>query len=558
MASTMEQLLFLQEDISSRVTRGRSNFMKTPKERLTIDLAQTKLEALEKLWEQFVETHAELCKTADPKLLKASLYMTQDLYESTEELYIDYKCLLKKALPVRQSAQSEASDSQSEGKSGGNSFFKLPKIIIPKFSGNYNEWTTFRDLYKSLVHDIDMDKSIKMQYLKGLLGGEAEQLVRNMSISEANYDQCWATLIERYNNKRYLCNTILQRLFGQRSSSTESASFLKEILDNTTECMGALANLGVDVSTWDLIIIYMTALKLDHESRKQWELQSVNCNNEELPRFKAFQEFLTKRFRALEFVSMGSNSNKSKAPLKSFHIAEEANTSAICNFCKEQHRSNGPTLRTEKDPGEGSYLRDRRASTGCLHINGETYNFIDERGQHDNQPKKLRELEADPKLNTKSIITIETTKSIQEERYIQADYPDLKQNSKNAHTDLHRFSNASKLACTVAVEIQIIDEKGEIPVKLVTAKSKVAPISWQAFIDNRVSEQKPADFPSSSLKQEVTYDKMKNEEINTEEIKVQLLTETEQYCAMYSCLSRLVKEVRYSRRFKTRKKRKEN
>lgn len=369
MSSTMEQLLFMQEDLSSRITKGRTNYKKTSKERKTKQLSQFKLEALEKLWESFVDNHAELCKTADPVLLKVTAYFTKDVFDTTEELYIDYKCLLTQDLHVESSAMIELGDSQLLGKSGGNkaNIAKLPKIVIPKFTGDYTEWTTFRDLFISLVHDTDMDKAVKMQYLKGLLGGEAEQLVRNMSITTANYDKCWTTLVERYNNTRYLCNTILKRLFNQSSSNCESAPFLKEILDNTTECIGALAYLGVDVSTWDLIIIYMTSLKLDPESRKQWELESASITGNELPNFKTFQEFLTKRFRALEFVSTGSSSSKSKVVPRSFHVAEEASASVTCKFCNEQHKLvHCKSFENEEVTARRVFVEKQRLCFNCL------------------------------------------------------------------------------------------------------------------------------------------------------------------------------------------------
>ncbi|KOB70697.1 Uncharacterized protein OBRU01_13968 [Operophtera brumata] len=150
--------------------------------------------------------------------------------------------------------------------------------------------------------------------------------------------RCWNMLETRYNNKRYLCNTILKRLLAQPNASTETANFIRELLDTTSECLGALSSLGVDVTNWDIIIVYITALRLDHESRKQWELQSANST--ELPTWKAFEEFLTNRFRALEFVDSGSNVNQSKPhhPRKSFHVADESNRNISCKYCKEPHR----------------------------------------------------------------------------------------------------------------------------------------------------------------------------------------------------------------------------
>lgn len=177
MSVTMEQLLFLQDDLCSRITKTRTNYKKMSKDRKTKDLIQSKLDSLEKLWSQFVETHTELCKTSDPKLLISSLYMTKDVYETTEELYVDCKCLLKKDLPDEQWADSESqADFASKTPCKTNSYAKLPKIVIPKFSGDYTEWSTFRDLYKSLVHDTDMDKAVKSNISKVYWVGKQNSL----------------------------------------------------------------------------------------------------------------------------------------------------------------------------------------------------------------------------------------------------------------------------------------------------------------------------------------------------------------------------------------------
>lgn len=61
----MESLVFLQEDVYSRISKNFSNFKKSPKERLTVDYINTKIEQLEALWAQFRETHKEIITSVD-------------------------------------------------------------------------------------------------------------------------------------------------------------------------------------------------------------------------------------------------------------------------------------------------------------------------------------------------------------------------------------------------------------------------------------------------------------------------------------------------------------
>ena len=41
---------------------------------------------------------------------------------------------------------------------------KLPKISMPKFSGEYMEWIPFRDIYSSLVHNNDSLTKVQKFY----------------------------------------------------------------------------------------------------------------------------------------------------------------------------------------------------------------------------------------------------------------------------------------------------------------------------------------------------------------------------------------------------------
>ncbi|XP_073950966.1 sodium channel protein Nach-like [Choristoneura fumiferana] len=82
-------------------------------------------------------------------------------------------------------------------------------------------------------------------------------------------------LKQRYDNKRFICNMILKRFLSQKNAAVESSTFLKELIDTSSDCLSALANIGVDVSTWDAIVIHLLTLKLDQETRKQWELSAT-------------------------------------------------------------------------------------------------------------------------------------------------------------------------------------------------------------------------------------------------------------------------------------------
>lgn len=208
-----------------------------------------------------------------------------------------------------------------------------------------------------------------MHYLKGYLSGEAEQLLRQVPIAADNYNKCWKLLIARYDNKQYLSNCILKRLFGQKSQLFESAQGLKDLIDTTSDCLSALVNVGVDVSTWDIIVIHILTLKLDGETRKQWELHVTGSIAADiLPTFEQFSSYITNRFRALEFVGQKTN-NKVINKTRSMHAAQ-SETAYQCPFCSENHKLFlCKKFEAQDADTRRQYVRDNGICFNCLGVN---------------------------------------------------------------------------------------------------------------------------------------------------------------------------------------------
>lgn len=338
----METLIKLQINTKSIIEKAKINFKKTPKERITRGYIKTRLEALENQWQKFENTHTKIIELATEEEMKGT-YFTADVYERTEEIYVNYKSDLMDS-KLKYEENNDCEQTLTRGNKSKN--IKLPKINIPNFSGDFAEWTSFRDLFTSLVHkNVELDDVEKLHYLKGLLRGEAEQLLRQSSVTEANYQLCWTKLEQRYNNKRRLANNILQRMFNQKRINVESAVSLKQLLDTTIDCTGALSNLGIDVTTWDIIIIHIMASKLDPETRKQWELKLSEDSSNELPTLKQFQLFIESRFTAFENIevprkitvqSHGIQSSNQRVLLATQR--SNVTNQMRCEFCSENHK----------------------------------------------------------------------------------------------------------------------------------------------------------------------------------------------------------------------------
>lgn len=332
----MESFNDIQEDIKAKMFKSRSNFKKCPKDRLTVCYIETRIENIEQQWQLFHKTHVQIISEVKKSDLLSSNYHKDGLYDEVEEFYIEFKSELKEMLNSKKVSSDTYHVSPESSCTKGFKNFKLPEVKIPTFSGNYSEWQTFRDLFVGLIHNNKMlDNAQKLYYLKGYLTGDAERLLRNINVTSDNYTASWAKLEEMYNNKRFLANGVLKRLFNQKSLTVESATEIKRLLSTTSDCLGLIKNLGIDITSWDILIIYMVSAKLDKDTRKAWELKVASDTSDDLPTFAQFTDFLTGRFRGLENIE---NKTPVQRSAQSCHVVGKVQTELSCPFCSAAHK----------------------------------------------------------------------------------------------------------------------------------------------------------------------------------------------------------------------------
>ncbi|XP_075977359.1 uncharacterized protein LOC142977365 [Anticarsia gemmatalis] len=199
-----------------------------------------------------------------------------------------------------------------------------PRIQIPDFSGNYNNWVSFKDLFLETIHNNPMiNKAQKMQHLKTKLKGEAERLVQHLSVSAENYTSCWDILTQRYDNRRLLFTSFMNTMLDLPNVQHPNSYNVKKMHDVITECLNGLTNIGLDITTWDPIIVHLMAKKLDPDTYSDYtkELQ----NPREVPNLNELLYFLENKFLTYETMTNAKKepSNVSKQspykPLNKYH-----------------------------------------------------------------------------------------------------------------------------------------------------------------------------------------------------------------------------------------------
>nr|XP_026492511.1 uncharacterized protein LOC113398129 [Vanessa tameamea]XP_026492512.1 uncharacterized protein LOC113398130 [Vanessa tameamea] len=361
----MESTILKQEDQLENLQKAFRNYKKSPRERITRPYIESKLEHIEKLYSIFFDQHLEIVsKVTVADKIKLS-YFRNEIFDKYDEIYFEFKVKLKEDLEQITSSISKKNPSNQPT----NMYeVRLPQINLPTFSGGYDEWQTFYDLFVSLIHENGSLSGVqKLHYLKSSLLGEPANLLKNLSTTEINYGEAWKMLVKRYNNFRYNTNEIMKKLFYQKNVITDSAVNLKQLLDTTSACLKSLSNLGVNIENWDLFINYLVVSKLDQESRKQWEVHVSQTESDALPTWKDLSQFLETRFRTLEMI----NPSKQLIKQKSFHSTYEKNGAIsrtnTCTMCSGSHILYQCKQFANKSPEERTeFVQAKRLCFNCL------------------------------------------------------------------------------------------------------------------------------------------------------------------------------------------------
>jgi hypothetical protein len=153
---------------------------------------------------------------------------------------------------------------------------KLPRINLLSFSGRYEDWDSFKDLFSSLVHDApSLPDSTKLQYLKSFtcLSGQAAELVKNVAITSANYRSTWQALETLYYNPRAIIAKLFKEFYVITLFARESAADMRRFTDEVLRIHRAFKNLNVRIESWDLWLLDKLSSYLDLESSKLREAE---------------------------------------------------------------------------------------------------------------------------------------------------------------------------------------------------------------------------------------------------------------------------------------------
>ena len=190
---------------------------------------------------------------------------------------------------------------------GQTSKRSLPRVNLPSFSGSYESWLGFHELFKSLVDD---DKEIpdigKLYHLKGCLRDEAAEVIASIELSSENYTVAWNLLKLRYDNRKTIRQAHVKALLNLPVLSREFT--VRSLLYQVQKHVRELEALKEPVDQWDTLLVEIIKQKLNSFICEKWEDSSCESAN---PTFKELITFM-KRSGQFEDIKPYQNLEKPK------------------------------------------------------------------------------------------------------------------------------------------------------------------------------------------------------------------------------------------------------
>ena len=347
-ATMLDRAIKQQILLAGYISRMWTNLQKIGQAKITVAEVTTRLARLDDYWKRYQDVHFEIA--ADPEADKTA-YIKDDAFTTTEESYFGMRTQLSDLLA--QFYTGEAARKEDRAGPGATSVapvlkqMQLPKLELPKFSGDQLEWEGFRNMFRSLVHDvIGIPKVQKLQYLMGCLASEAAEVVAGVPLTDGAYDGAWADLMMRYDNPRVLLCAHMRHLISCPAAAKSSASEIKRLLSVLNQARRAFASLGRPIASWDDWFVHLLVSKLDATTRMHWETSLADSRI--FPTFQQLQVYLENRVRALEAARVdaplprGGPGASAKPPAKSTRVA--CNTAVTpktktksCSLCQGSH-----------------------------------------------------------------------------------------------------------------------------------------------------------------------------------------------------------------------------
>jgi len=209
---------------------------------------------------------------------------------------------------------------------------KLPKLSLPKFDGDFLNWSSFWDQFKAIVDKSSLPDVTKFTYLQSLLEGEPKEVILGLSLTESNYKIACELLEDRFGRKEVVIARHIQELLSlvTGTRSTTEVSALRVLQDRLQIHVRSLDSLGITMDKYGILLTPVVVSCLPEELKIEWSRTSTGKEGD----LEWLLNFLDSEIRLRETSSvlcMGKPKGDSTASLFASSSEDE------CAVCQGDH-----------------------------------------------------------------------------------------------------------------------------------------------------------------------------------------------------------------------------
>ncbi|KAL6429476.1 hypothetical protein ACFW04_008260 [Cataglyphis niger] len=313
-----------QMELYGRIARAYENLRKSGSANITIGLVEARLQALEANWAKFEFHHDKL--GASWESLRDTDYVKKDMLALAEEAYLTQKGMFLDTLRrLRSAERTEAPAAEAPSQSPRTT---LPRIQLPQFSGLYEDWPSFRDLFHPLI--------------EGCLGRQPELLIRSLPTTGENFDRAWKVLTDYYENKRLLVRSYLAKFLSIPRVKGESSAELRNLYHGVLSTVGSLESIGRPITSGEDLFVHLVVDLLDSRSRREWE--SAISDKTDPPTYAEVLQFLDRRLHTVESLQPSKPEPSAAKPgvtsgrsPRVLHVRKAEGKRDRCSLCRQEH-----------------------------------------------------------------------------------------------------------------------------------------------------------------------------------------------------------------------------
>lgn len=293
-----------------------------------------RVEFVDNFYEEFQTFHNEIISLISTE----AEFVTQDLVRATADKY-RYAIKSKELELSFTTPGSPRLNNQQQNSTCPKPTLKMD-ISVPPFDGNLKMWPTFHELYTSLIHNnTGVPEVEKFRHLMTILKNEPFNLLKNITITEDNYQIAYSTLVDRYQNVRFLATSYFNEIFDAQPVKNPHSKELRHLVDTFSENISALKALKFKVEDWSFLLFNILLRKIDIKSRTEFEVEHCKID---VPTYDHLKVFLSNKCKALETVQNLTPSAQSSSSNSNYNKSKNYNFTSTTASQSNYKRSNMP------------------------------------------------------------------------------------------------------------------------------------------------------------------------------------------------------------------------